>query len=426
MPSGDRASTQELPPQPLDRRWRISVDNKTYGPYTGSELADMARAGQFQPTDFSYAEGATAWLVAQDDPILRSLFTRDDLCVQSIDRAGKKVRRLRFRSGQIFSIGLSLAALAWFVWPYYALYCLIDASRTGDVVALENEVDWNGVRQGIKSDVNSTFLHKLAQDLSKGSSPVTSIGNGLAMMLGPTILNQLIDNTVTPASLSEGVRAHNSDSVAKKVALRGKDAAAKELGELSFRRVRYAFFYGNPFTFVVEIIPTTASTLKEPVRALLRWSGNWKLTRVYIPADIFADDIVDLLKWTSAVFRDDKTIPPKAPQPSEQSYLKESEISAVRRKIAGCWKPPAGVETVTPVRVRILLGRNGWLLSGGVVVNMMSDPIFIESAKSALAAIRNCQPFALPATKYDAWKDMEITFDPTLNGLTANKKSGDQ
>lgn len=47
----------------------------------------------------------------------------------------------------------------------------------------------------------------------------------------------------------------------------------------------------------------------------------------------------------------------------------------------------------------------------------MSDSpgqIPIESTQSAFAAIRKCQPFILPPGKYEAWKVMEITFDPTL------------
>jgi colicin import membrane protein len=34
------------------------------------------------------------------------------------------------------------------------------------------------------------------------------------------------------------------------------------------------------------------------------------------------------------------------------------------------------------------------------------------AAESALRAVRRCQPYTMPAAKYDIWRDVEVTFDP--------------
>ena len=35
-----------------------------------------------------------------------------------------------------------------------------------------------------------------------------------------------------------------------------------------------------------------------------------------------------------------------------------------------------------------------------------------------MRAVRRCQPYNLPADKYDAWKEVKVTFDPKdMSGL---------
>ena len=40
----------------------------------------------------------------------------------------------------------------------------------------------------------------------------------------------------------------------------------------------------------------------------------------------------------------------------------------------------------------------------------------MPAPESALRAVRQCAPYNLPAEKYDAWKQVKVTFDPREMG----------
>jgi hypothetical protein len=61
--------------------------------------------------------------------------------------------------------------------------------------------------------------------------------------------------------------------------------ASEQPRQFSLNQVSYAFFSGGPFTFKVEIIPENDRPIQSPVTLLFRWSGDWKLARVVLPAD---------------------------------------------------------------------------------------------------------------------------------------------
>jgi len=47
------------------------------------------------------------------------------------------------------------------------------------------------------------------------------------------------------------------------------------------------------------------------------------------------------------------------------------------------------------------------------VMNRGSNALFQVAAESAVRAVQRCAPFNfLPVAKYDAWKEVEINFDP--------------
>jgi colicin import membrane protein len=53
------------------------------------------------------------------------------------------------------------------------------------------------------------------------------------------------------------------------------------------------------------------------------------------------------------------------------------------------------------------------LTTDPTVVNRSSQPVFQVASESALRAIRKCAPFSfLPPAKYEAWRDVEVNFDP--------------
>jgi colicin import membrane protein len=94
--------------------------------------------------------------------------------------------------------------------------------------------------------------------------------------------------------------------------------------------------------------------------------------------------------------------------------LSQSEIDALRAQIQACWNPPVGAENAQDlvVRVRVQFRTDGTLSAEPALMNRGSSPYFQVAAESAMRAVRRCQPYTLPAAKYDIWRDVEVTFDP--------------
>jgi outer membrane biosynthesis protein TonB len=95
--------------------------------------------------------------------------------------------------------------------------------------------------------------------------------------------------------------------------------------------------------------------------------------------------------------------------------LSQSEIDALRQRIQACWSVPAGAAEAKDlvVQVRIQFNQDGSLQAEPILLNHGSGPYFQVAAESALRAVRRCAPYSfLPVAKYDAWKDVEVTFDP--------------
>jgi len=100
---------------------------------------------------------------------------------------------------------------------------------------------------------------------------------------------------------------------------------------------------------------------------------------------------------------------------SNAPRLSMSEIDALRARIQSCWNVPAGAADAKDliVQVRILMKPDGALQAEPMLINHSSNPYFQVAAEAALRAVRRCAPYSfLPVAKYEAWKDVEVTFDP--------------
>jgi outer membrane biosynthesis protein TonB len=95
--------------------------------------------------------------------------------------------------------------------------------------------------------------------------------------------------------------------------------------------------------------------------------------------------------------------------------LSQNEIDALRARLMSLWNPPAGARTPEEllVRVRIQLGRDGKLSAPPMVLTSGSSALFHAARESAVRAVFRGQPYdMLSPNTYEAWKDIEITFDP--------------
>lgn len=97
-------------------------------------------------------------------------------------------------------------------------------------------------------------------------------------------------------------------------------------------------------------------------------------------------------------------------------HLKMSinEIDAFRRRVSQCWNPPVGglgAEELS-VKLRIKLNKDGTLKGQPRVLNRGASSFHRAAADSAARAVWQCQPYNLPAKKYDTWQDMILNFNP--------------
>ena len=97
------------------------------------------------------------------------------------------------------------------------------------------------------------------------------------------------------------------------------------------------------------------------------------------------------------------------------AQLSQSEIDALRRRLAECWSPPVGAANGVNLKVvmRVLFKPDGSVATPPQVVAGTPSTFGPAMAESAKRAILTCQPFTmLRPEHYSQWKDIEITFDP--------------
>lgn len=236
----------------------------------------MARDEQLFANDFVFAEGSSGWVIARDDEVLKNFFYQSPVAPNKQDREYKG----GLRKKMFAAIGVAaLIIVSWIAWPYYVVYDLISGIKSGNEITLENRIDWDSVRQGVKADINADWLASVYKN--NDSSAGAALGTGLAMVMAPSIVNQSVDSLLTPASIAAAVKSKNTD---------GKNSTDKpnvprEILSLDFDKIKYAFFAGDPFTFLIQVNPAESDN-DSLVKAVMRWSGTWRLTRVYLPKQL--------------------------------------------------------------------------------------------------------------------------------------------
>jgi colicin import membrane protein len=95
--------------------------------------------------------------------------------------------------------------------------------------------------------------------------------------------------------------------------------------------------------------------------------------------------------------------------------LTMNELAALRARLQECWTVPVGVADARDlqIQVRIQFRKDGSLAAEPALLNRGHHPAFQVAAESALRAVKKCAPYSfMPVAKYEAWKDVEVTFDP--------------
>jgi Protein of unknown function (DUF2939)/GYF domain 2 len=291
-PRTSAAPNAAVPPHPFDARWYAHVDGQTYGPYSGHEIRRMVQQRQILEMDFLCLEGESAWVQAKNDPIIGAVFAdRHEIrtVASSALNFGRSTSSARSSSGPIglkrTLVAFLLIALSWFAWPYYAVYDLAMALRERDVAKLENRVAWDGVRQGLRDDLNTVFLQRLRTDVTSNNSDVST---GIAALLGPAVIDRVVDAYLTPQGIANLIGTGKTPNAAAT----GKGAnTGGQQPHFSFSQLKHAFFFGGPFTFAVEIVPENDSDQRS-LTMLLKWNGDWRLTRIVFPLNALAPETI--------------------------------------------------------------------------------------------------------------------------------------
>jgi hypothetical protein len=334
---------RNVSPNPFDSRWFTYSEGETFGPYTGHSLREMAKSRQIVPTDLVALVGSSSWVQAKDDPVLRLLFVRPEPKPERSSRfSAKSGRRIN-----LYSTLLVVGGLVWIAWPYCAAYDLARGLLKGDEAILQSRVDWESVRQGVRGDLNASLLRSTNADRS-------DLGRGLALVLGPTFVNRIVDGYVTPQAISRLVKADRSaQELSGPTATPAGAEIQKVIQKFSADQVTYAFFSGGPFTFRMDVRSNNKET-PGVVTLIFRWAGDWQLTRVTLPLD-------DIEKF-SAQTNSRRPIQQAPAAPAENSSvsspnlssakqpqvnrqpLSQAELSAMRSRLASLWNIKPNVE----------------------------------------------------------------------------------
>lgn len=89
---------------------------------------------------------------------------------------------------------------------------------------------------------------------------------------------------------------------------------------------------------------------------------------------------------------------------------------AFLQKVKECWTiPPGAVEANIAVQIHFVMNPNGTFTATPQVTNSSSDPLFEATARSAVSAMIDCQPYDfLPKDRYDQWRDSTMIFNPNM------------
>src|SRR5262249_46598282 len=230
-----------------------------------------------------------------------------------------------------------LLALGWVAWPYYSVNELMIAARTGDVPALERLVAWDSVREGLRNDLNALFFKAWNAAKENATSKKESEGlfGAFAEMLVPVMINRVIDNHVTPRAFAPFTLPQVKTDASPTDNPKPEPGLIRAAGKIRWSQIQYAFFTG-PFAFRIDVIPEQDPPLRNPVTLLFNWAGNWRLTRVVLPADVLegiaekSKDAASSAKKPTAISED----PISAAPASSEATSKEPASEATSKEPA--------------------------------------------------------------------------------------------
>jgi hypothetical protein len=109
----------------------------------------------------------------------------------------------------------------------------------------------------LRGDLNAVLLQKLTTNAKTDTSSGAALGAGLAVMLGPAIIDRMVDSYVTPQTIAAANRANRTDNLSSGAVNvpTNFNETTQAARRIRWDQIKYAFFWGGPLTFRVDLIP---------------------------------------------------------------------------------------------------------------------------------------------------------------------------
>lgn len=170
-------------------------------------------------------------------------------------------------------LGLAALAAAYCAYPFWIASTLLHAVATRDRAVLEAYIDFPRVREGLKADFNAQLLKGVLADHGQ---PGATFGGAIATLIGPQVVETMVDALVTPAGLVQALAGHAT--------MTGEDSGAIE--RRIRQNVRSARFIA-PDTFSIAL-GEAGEPEENWVHVILSLSGfTWRVTSLRLPESSF-------------------------------------------------------------------------------------------------------------------------------------------
>lgn len=160
---------------------------------------------------------------------------------------------------------VAAVAVAWTAWPYWSAYSLANSIIEGDAIAIRQGIEWDTLRAGVRDDIRGAMAAEMAEKVTDADG---GLGAGFAALIGPAIVDRMVDSLVTP----EGLTRLMTKAASK------RQESGDSAPEINFDAIDYAFFTG-PTTFRVDVVAKD----DQIVTALFGFDGSWRLQRLVLP-----------------------------------------------------------------------------------------------------------------------------------------------
>ena len=199
----------------------------------------------------------------------------------------RRVRRL-VRPLVLSAACLVLALATYAASPLVTLWSTASALQRNDVRTLRTALDWRGVRDGLKADLNPGPADEAAVSLAsvRQASATTSTTAGAATgddlpafgsTFATTIVSHVVDDVMTPehlvAMLSHGAGEH------------GDRSGSSQTGPSMLGRVqRIGFVSPTEFEAAIRLSPDADAPPVVVTMRIEKW--QWKVTRIHVPEQL--------------------------------------------------------------------------------------------------------------------------------------------